>query len=71
MPAAQETYTRRHGLQRTYAIEYTSLHYKILLDGKVLKEIRLPIQTAAVTGSEAAWKSAVADIEYLRGMAET
>ncbi|MGV7207422.1 hypothetical protein ACLB1G_06175 [Oxalobacteraceae bacterium A2-2] len=65
-----DTYTRQQGAGRTYDIEYSGLRYRIELDGKLLKEISLPLEHAA-HGSEAAWRSAVADIEYLRGMPES
>ena len=71
MPATHETYTRRQGLKNTYDIEYTSLHYTISLDGKILKDIRLPIHAGSTGGNEVAWDSAVSDIEYLRGMPES
>lgn len=71
MPATQETYTRTQGLRKTYKVEYTSLRYRISLDGKVLKDIALPLDFSAGAGAEAAWTSAVSDIEYLRGMPET
>jgi hypothetical protein len=71
MPASQDTYTRRQGLKQTYQVEYTSLRYKISLHGKVLKETQLPIQAPVIRGPEAAWNSAVSDIEYLRGMRES
>lgn len=67
---SQETYVRQQGLKKTYDIEYTSLRYKISLDGKVLKEIELPLDAIAANGNELSWKSAVADIEHLRGMPE-
>jgi hypothetical protein len=70
MPATHETYTRQQGLHQTYDVEYTSLRYKISLDGRVLKEIQLPLHSSA-SGPEAAWASAIADIEYLRGMPES
>ena len=69
MPATHETYTRQQGLKQTYDVEYTSLHYKISLGQKTLKDIRLPIDVA-VRGPDGAWLSAVADIEHLRGMPE-
>ncbi len=70
MPAIHETYTRQQGHGKTYDVEYTSLRYKIALDGKVLKDITLPIERAA-DGSDATWRAATADIEHLRGMPET
>ncbi|MES2742023.1 MAG: hypothetical protein V4754_13870 [Pseudomonadota bacterium] len=70
MPAIHETYTRQQGHGKTYDIEYTSLRYRIALDGKVLKEIELPIERASA-GSDASWRAAIADIEHLRGMSET
>lgn len=70
MPASQDSYTRRQGLKQTYQVEYTSLRYKISLHGKVLKEAQLPIEVPAIRGPEAAWRSAVSDIEHLRGMHE-
>lgn len=71
MSAKHETYTRRQGLKNTYDVNYTSLRYTISLDGKILKEIRLPLQAVANIGPEAVWGSATSDIEYLRGMPET
>ena len=70
MPASHDTYTRKQGFKKTYDVEYTSLRYKISLDGKLLKDIQLPMDVVAAKGSEAAWKSAIEDIEYLRGMDE-
>jgi len=70
MSASHETYTRQQGLKKTYDVEYTALRYQIFLDGKLLKESELGIQTAPVIGPEATWGHAVADIEYLRGMPE-
>jgi tRNA A37 threonylcarbamoyladenosine synthetase subunit TsaC/SUA5/YrdC len=70
MSMSQESYVRQQGLRKTYDIEYSSLRYKISLSGKLLKEIALPLDTLAAIGDEATWKSAVADIEHLRGMPE-
>ena len=69
MPAYHDTYTRRQGLCKTYDVEYTSLRYRIALGNKTLKQVELPLDLAAA-GSEAAWRAAAADIEYLRGMPE-
>jgi len=71
MSGSHETYTRQQGLKKTYDIEYTALRYKILLEGKELKKFEFPLQVGQINGPDAAWKSAVADIEFLRGMAET
>ncbi len=68
--ASHETYTRRQGLKKTYDVEYTALHYRISLGDKVLKDIRLDLQTAPGVDSELAWRHAVSDIEHLRGMSE-
>lgn len=70
MAMSQETYVRRQGLRKAYDIEYSSLRYRISLEGKLLKQIELPLDALAAMGEEASWKSAVADIEYLRGMPE-
>ncbi|HEV7815427.1 MAG TPA: hypothetical protein VGP06_10060 [Janthinobacterium sp.] len=70
MTASRDTYTRRQGLRKTYSVEYTSMRYKITLDGKVLKEVKLPLQSGAARGAEASWASAASDIEFLRGMPE-
>ena len=70
MPASHDTYTRRQGLKKTYDVEYTALHYRITLDNKVLKDIHLDLQSTPVVDAEVAWRSAVSDIEYLRGMPE-
>jgi len=70
MPATRETYTRIQGQHNKYDIEYTSLRYTISLNGKVLKNTELPIYFVAGKGSEAAWLSAISDVEYLRGMHE-
>jgi hypothetical protein len=71
MSATHETYTRRQGLKNTYDVDYTSLRYTISLEGKILKEIKLPLQAVSRIGPEAVWSSATSDIEYLRGMPET
>lgn len=71
MSATHETYTRRQGLKNTYDVEYTSLRYTISLDGKILKQIKLPLQAVEHIGPEAVWGAATSDIEYLRGMPET
>lgn len=71
MSTTHETYTRRQGLKNTYDVDYTSLRYTISLDGKILKEIALPLQAVSRIGPEAVWGSATSDIEYLRGMPET
>jgi len=42
MPATRETDTRIQGHQNKYDIEYTSLRYTISLNGKVLKNTKLP-----------------------------
>jgi len=68
MSASHERYTRRQGQRKTYDVEYTDLRYQIMLDGKVLKRTKLPM--GVLEGSDAVWKSAVSDIEYLRGMPE-
>ncbi|MES2258283.1 MAG: hypothetical protein V4724_07175 [Pseudomonadota bacterium] len=70
MPATHETHIRQQGLRKTYDIEYTGLRYKISLEGKVLKEVTLPLQAVGPNATEDNWKSAVADIEFLRGMPE-
>lgn len=70
MSASHDTYTRRQGLKQTYDVEYTSLRYQIVLNGKVLKSVQLPLERVAVSGADAAWRIATADIEFLRGMAE-
>lgn len=70
MSTIHETYTRRQGLKKTYMIEYTALRYQISLNGKVLKAAKLPLRFDAAKEGEAAWSSAVSDIEYLRGMPE-
>lgn len=70
MNASHDTYTRRQGLKQTYDVEYTSLRYQILLNGKLLKAVQLPLNRVAVSGDEAAWRIATADIEFLRGMPE-
>lgn len=71
MPASHDTYTRQQGQKRTYEVEYTPLRYKISLDGKILKNIELPLAAGISTGADAAWVHAVRDIEYLRGMPES
>jgi hypothetical protein len=70
MAAAHDTYTRQQGMRKTYDVDYTSLRYKISLDGKMLKEVELPLDMLAARGDEASWKLAMADIEHLRGMPE-
>lgn len=70
MPDTSEKYIRRQGLRRAYDINYTGLRYRISLNGKVLKEVALPLHAIGPNASEERWKSAVADIEYLRGMRE-
>ena len=71
MTASHDTYTRQQGMRNTYDVDYTSMRYKISLDGKTLKEVQLPLDMlAARGGGEASWKMAVADIEHLRGMTE-
>ena len=70
MSAIHENYTRRQGEKLTYAVEYTSLRYQIMLDGRVLKAVQLPLEVVGAGGTEVTWKAAVADIEYLRGMSE-
>ncbi|WP_395407976.1 hypothetical protein ACHMW6_15560 [Pseudoduganella sp. UC29_106] len=71
MPASHDTYTRQQGQKRTYEVEYTPLRYKISLDGKVLKDIELPLTSGVRIGPDAAWVHAVKDIELLRGMPES
>jgi hypothetical protein len=68
MSASHERYTRRQGLRKTYDVEYTNLRYQITLDGKLLKQTKLPV--GALDNSDAVWQSTVSDIEYLRGMPE-
>lgn len=70
MSTNYEHYTRRQGEKLTYSVEYTSLRYRIMLDGKVLKAVELPLDAVTDGSGEVTWKAAVADIEYLRGMAE-
>ncbi|MGO4377031.1 hypothetical protein [Pseudoduganella sp. RAF53_2] len=70
MSASHDTYTRQQGQKKTYDVEYTALRYKISLDGKVLKNIELPIKVGAIHGADDVWTNAVRDIEYLRGMPE-
>ncbi len=70
MPATRETYTRIQGQQNKYDIEYTSLRYTISLNGKVLKNTELPTHFGTGKSGEASWRSAIFDIEYLRGMPE-
>lgn len=70
MSASHDTYTRQQGLRKTYDVDFTSLRYQISLEGKMLKNIELPIEMLAAHGQEASWKMAVADIEHLRGMTE-
>lgn len=70
MSAAHDTYTRRQGQKRTYDVEYTSLRYQIMLEGKVLKSARLPLRVGVADASEMAWHIATSDIEFLRGMPE-
>lgn len=69
MAMAHDTYVRQQGMRKTYEIDYTPLRYRISLEGKVLKEIELPLDTVGA-GTELSWKIAVADIEHLRGMPE-
>jgi hypothetical protein len=70
MPTTSETYVRRKGLRKADDIHYTGLRYKISLNGKVLKEVVFPVQAIGPDAREDSWKSAVADIEFLRGMPE-
>lgn len=70
MPTTSETYVRTKGLRKAYEVQYTGLRYRISLNGKVLKEVALPLDAIGPNASEDRWKSAVADIEYLRGMPE-
>lgn len=71
MPALHDTYTRQQGQKRTYEVEYTPLRYKISLDGKILKNIELPLTSGISLGPDAAWDHAIHDIELLRGMPES
>lgn len=70
MSESSETYVRRQGQGKTYDIEYTALRYRISTGGKLLKQVTLPVNAIGPNGREDCWKSAVADIEYLRGMPE-
>ena len=71
MPASHDTYVRKQGLKKTYQIEYTALRYKISLEGKVLKDLALPLEIGVIKDADAAWQTAISDVEYLRGMPET
>lgn len=70
MPASFDTYVRQQGLKHTYDVEYTAMRYRISLKGKLLKDVVLPLHAIGPNGSEDCWASAVADIEFLRGMDE-
>lgn len=70
MSASFDTYVRQQGLNHTYEVEYTSMRYRISLNGKVLKDVVLPLDAIGPNGKEDCWAAAVADIEFLRGMDE-
>jgi hypothetical protein len=65
MDILRKKHQRTTGKKRTYDIEYSTFGYRIIFDGKVLKDVRRGGGLADFN-----FVIAIGDIEELRGMQE-